>query len=273
MKGNKKVNNISKKVDVSVIIGLYNGERFIRETIDSALRQRNIEVEIIVIDDGSSDDSIDKVRAICKYDNRVCLYRNERNTGFCRTVNRGLSLAKGEYVIILDQDDLLSENHCETLLKYFVDNTVVMVFTDHFLIDENGVIFDDNSHCRHKEIVAHDFVKGNCIPVPGLMLRRSTLIDIGGYPVSDEFPNYGEYHTWVRMCGRGRIVFCNEVRAYYRRHNNNMTNSFNNRDVQKKLVRYFWECRKELIKNRGLNYYDRMRCVFYSVKERFKLIF
>lgn len=231
---------------ISFIIALYNGRDYIKKTIISALKQKNVQLEIIVIDDKSTDDSYDVVSALTKEYKNIRLYKNDKNLGFCKTVNRGIQLAKGEFVVILDQDDLLSENHCNTLLNYF-SKDVAMVFTDHYLIDGEGEVFNKEDHCLHRDIVINDFVRINPVPVPGLMIRKETLVKIGGYPENLRYPNYGEYHTWIRIALEGRIIYCESVKAFYRRHNGNMTNSFADKKIQKILLYYFRDCKWQLV--------------------------
>lgn len=100
---------------VSFIIATYNGEKYLQETVLSALNQINCEVEVIIIDDGSTDNSVKVARELEQSDSRVRSLKNQTNIGFCKTVNRGLSVAAGDYVVILDQDDILDINHCENM--------------------------------------------------------------------------------------------------------------------------------------------------------------
>ena len=88
---------------LSMVMGVYNGERFLREAIDSILSQTFSDFEFIIVDDGSTDSSVDIVRSYS--DTRIRLYLNESNHGISYTANRGISLARGKYVARMDQDD------------------------------------------------------------------------------------------------------------------------------------------------------------------------
>lgn len=257
---------------VSFIIATFNGEKYLEETVRSALNQLNVDVEIIIIDDGSSDNSFLVAQELMKADERIVSLKNDRNLGFCRTVNKGIGIAKGSHIVILDQDDLLDKRHCESNLKLF-DSETSLVFNDYYLIDGNGKIFDTGRHCLHREIHTEDFITGNKIPVPGLMIDKERLLLVGGYPELIDFPNYGEYHTWIRMSEVGKIKFNAGSIAFYRRHDTNMTNSFTDVSTIKKLARYSCVCKKQLLKAKRLTLRDKSRVLISLMKDCKKIVF
>src|SRR5215210_1888787 len=93
---------------VSVVIPLYNYGRFLGECVQSALDQDGVDVDVLVIDDASTDDSLSVATAIAAGDSRVRVVCNERNLGMVGTMNEGLWAAGGEYLVKLDADDLLT---------------------------------------------------------------------------------------------------------------------------------------------------------------------
>ena len=178
---------------VSFIIATYNGEKYLTKTVESALEQKDVDVEIVIIDDGSSDFIL--AQDLMKNDSRIKSMKNDSNLGFSRTVNKALQFVSGEFLIILDQDDILYPDHCKNALPYFDENSVAMFFNNYFLIDGNGTIFDRSIHCLERNLTMSDFIKANRIPVPGLMIRTNILIKAGGYPSLPNYPNYAEkYH-------------------------------------------------------------------------------
>lgn len=243
----------------SVVITVYNGENYIKETIASVQAQTS-EVEIIVVDDCSTDSSIEIVKKLEKQDSRITLIQNSTNKGFCESANTGIKNSQGEYILVLGQDDILEINHIETMLRYFSEK-VSMVFCDYVLIDENGFVFDENNHCKHSDITIKDFCNGNSLPSPGLVIRRKSLEQAGLYYVNPKFRNYGEYYTWIKMSKIGEIVYCDAIRAKYRRHKNNITNSFSSKKVKKKLYKYQIICKKQIINDRRI-----------GIKVKFKLL-
>ena len=256
---------------ISIIIATYNGEKYIEKTIKSALAQKDVDIEIIVVDDASLDNSYIILTELSKCDSRIKVLRNDINIGFCKTVNRALRECKGEYVIILDQDDLLQPDHCEKMIKEF-DNETVMVFCDSIYINGEDSVIDDHEHCVHREVTVEDLAKGNYVPVQGLMIAGNILKKVGGYPERDEFPNYGEYDTWIRMSEYGRIIFCDSVKAFYRRHESNMTNDFNSKNVRIKLERYYWQCKKRLLSNKKVDTTTKIKIIFSTILGMIKAI-
>ena len=89
---------------ISVVMPAYNAENYIREAIDSILAQTFRDFEFLIIDDGSTDHTVEIIRSYS--DSRIRLYQNERNMGVAATLNRGLDLARGEYIARMDADDI-----------------------------------------------------------------------------------------------------------------------------------------------------------------------
>ncbi len=255
---------------ISVCISTYNGRDFIKKTIKSLLEQDEKDIEIIVIDDCSKDDTVDQIREAKQSDNRLQVIERLQNVGFCKNVNYALKIAKGDYFVVMGQDDLLDSNHLSEMKKTFKKDTA-LVFCDFDYIDENDVVFNVDDKCEHREMFAKDFIKFNSVPSVGLMMRTDVLRKAGGYPEIEEFPNYGEYHTWIRMAEQGRIEFNGNVRAKYRRHRNNMTNSFENKDVKIKLEKYFNICRKQLLNSRKLSFMDKFIVMVYMIYRSIKV--
>ena len=257
---------------ISFIIATYNGEKYLRETVMSALNQINCKVEVIIIDDGSEDNSVKIAQELESMDSRIHSFSNTSNLGFCKTVNRGLKIALGEYIVVLDQDDILDRNHCENALKEFDDNTAI-VFNDHYLINSDGIIFDKNPHCLHRDILLNDLISSNKIPVPGLVMKKEYLIKAGGYPELSEFPNYGEYNTWIRMAEIGKIKFCKNNIAYYRRHESNMTNDFEDSETKRRLAKYSIICKRQLLHSKQLHMVLKLKVICCILRDLRIIVF
>lgn len=254
----------------SIIITLYNGEQFIEETIRSAENQDS-DIEIIVVDDCSTDSSVEHVLELQQKDPRIKLIKNKNNKGFCASANEGIIHSKGEYILVLGQDDILEPNHVKAMLKCFNDDTVVMAFCDYVLIDEDGHIYNEDDHCKHSNMDISDFFSGNALPSPGLVIKRSVLEEVGLYYANPQFRNYGEYHTWIRLAQKGEIIFCEDVRARYRRHRGNITNSFTDKRTKKLLYRYKLVCKEQILKDKNIKFKDKVYIVYTNLKEFIKI--
>ena len=130
-----------KEIICSIIIPVYNGEKFIEKTINSCLEQSIAgSIEIIAVDDCSSDSSLKILRNLELQHPNIFVYDNAINLGISKSVNKSLSLAKGEYVIFLGHDDLLRPNHLDTMISEF-DYDTSFVHCNADLIDSNDIIF------------------------------------------------------------------------------------------------------------------------------------
>ena len=224
---------------VSIVIPYYNGEAFIEDTLNSCIHQTYPHIEIIVVDDMSPKEIPESiVEKYSKYP--VRFVKNMQNIRFCPTANRGINLAAGEYVIVLGQDDMLLENHVETMLKEFTSD-VGAVYCGYHLIDENGVDYATHKNLPERELCMTDLFH-HSIHTCGLMIRKSTFWGVGGYP--EQFGNFGEWELWIKILERSKIVFCKDTYGLYRRHKNNLTNDFGNLEIYKKVYQFHKRCKK-----------------------------
>ena len=130
--------NKGKMPLVSVITPAYNAESFIRETIDSVLAQSVSDWELIVIDDGSTDDTQIIVAEYEKADDRIHLIINENNMGVARTRNRGLDMFRGQYVAFLDSDDYWEPQMLEKMFARAQETGADIIYCSYALVDESG---------------------------------------------------------------------------------------------------------------------------------------
>ncbi len=128
---------------VSVLMPTYNGERFLRPAIESILNQTFRDFELIVIDDGSRDQTAEILREFAARDNRILVLTNERNLGIAAATNRGLAAARGEFVALQDHDDISLPHRIQTELEFLHSHPeIALVGSAATLIDENGVAYD-----------------------------------------------------------------------------------------------------------------------------------
>ncbi|MCR5279280.1 MAG: glycosyltransferase [Lachnospiraceae bacterium] len=121
---------------ISIIVPVHNAERFLKETIESVLAQTEKNFELILVDDCSTDGSVNVINGFD--DRRICLIRQPENKGAAAARNRGLEAANGRYIAFLDADDLWSPNKLERTLFYLREQQTGFVFTGYEFADENG---------------------------------------------------------------------------------------------------------------------------------------
>lgn len=117
---------------ISVIVPVYNVEKYIAESIESIVNQTFSDIEILIIDDCSTDNSYKIMQEYAQKDSRIILYHNEKNLGVSKTRNIGLDNAKGQYIAFIDSDDYTEPNLLEELYKNTINNLDAVVCVSHF---------------------------------------------------------------------------------------------------------------------------------------------
>src|SRR5215210_4494281 len=120
---------------VSIVIATYNGERFLRPQLDSLLQQTYSNIEIIAVDDCSSDNTLDILKEYQKKHKNFQVYKNEKNIGLIKNFEKGIVLSKGDYISICDQDDIWHLHKISRMMSEIGD--CCMVYCDSEIIDEN----------------------------------------------------------------------------------------------------------------------------------------
>lgn len=123
---------------VCVIMPAYNAGRFIEEAIRSVMGQTFRNWELLVIDDGSKDDTVEVVQRLCREDDRITLLRNPQNMGVARTRNRGLDLCAGRYAALLDSDDVWHPEKLERQLRLAEQTGAQLLYSSYAIMDEAG---------------------------------------------------------------------------------------------------------------------------------------
>jgi len=174
----KKKRIIRKKIGprVSVVMPVFNAENFLRESLDSILKQTHRNFEFIIVDDGSTDASFKILRNYASVDKRIKLFRNPTNMGVSRAVNRAISKAKGEYIARMDADDIALPRRLEQQVAHLKKNpTTIAVGGQCLLIDKRGSVIGKKTFPIHfKQIYQYIF---EFVPLqqPTLMIARKRL--------------------------------------------------------------------------------------------------
>jgi len=221
---------------VTVIALSYNHVAFLSEAINSLLDQTYPSIEIIAIDDASTDASVGILEAFAAK-GVLTLISNKENRGNCASFNQALKRASGKYIIDFSTDDVLLPEMVEKMVEKFesVGEDYGLVFGDCMYIDEAGT-FIKTHYKRDKEgIIAEevpegavyaDAVKRYFIPAPAVMLRKSMLKELGGY---DEALSYEDFDLWVRAARNYKFCFLNRLVIKKRLHPRALSVNFYNR--------------------------------------------
>jgi glycosyltransferase involved in cell wall biosynthesis len=176
---------------VSVILPVYNGEKYIRDAIESILEQTYQNIELIIIDDGSSDNTIDLLMEYKNKDKRVVIISRE-NRGLVTSLNEGILISHGKYVARMDADDISHTERIEKQVKYLEENEdVYLLGTNYSLIYEEGLSEEvkkaaEGTHRRSRAVIDKEnwFLSTNETMKfihPTIMMRRSLFDKIGLY--------------------------------------------------------------------------------------------
>ena len=197
-----------KYPDISIVICNYNYGNYITRAIRSCLAQRNVNLEIIVVDDCSTDDSIDK---ILSFGDDVKLIKNPKNLGVAESSNVGINAARGRFVIRVDSDDFVGNDMCYFLLTYLESNM------DAFCVSCDYWLVDDNENKIERKYASVDNV--SC----GILYRKDLLIELGGY---NSKMRHREEEELRKRLGTNYKVHNLQIPFYrYRMHSNNKTKS------------------------------------------------
>lgn len=205
---------------VSVIVPSYNHEPFINECLNSIFKQSYNNIELIVLDDGSSDQSYNVIKSLSKQHNFY--FDHHQNMGLPATLNKGLRLAHGKYIAIIASDDIMMLDRIEKQVNYLEQYSDIAVCGGNMLaIDNKSQLLTKQ---RIKPACTLDFDdlfwrdKGGP-PAPTAMIRKSVIDKVGGY---DPDIAIEDLYMWLKITNHGyKIAVLNDVFAYYRKHGAN----------------------------------------------------
>ena len=208
---------------VSVIIPCYNAARFVREAVASVLSQTYRPLEIIVINDGSTDDT----EAVLQPYFGQIRYYSQPNHGLSATRNRAISLARGELIAFLDADDVWLPEKLARQVQCLMQNPEIgLVHTNYMkLYDDTGERVARQSQDLPNGNCYARLALGNVVQVSSVVLRRECLEKVGTF--DDKIPRRTceDYDLWLRMARHFDFAYIPEPLMLYRRHAANMSNN------------------------------------------------
>lgn len=205
---------------VSLCIPTYRRAAFIGETLESALQQTVTDFEVIVVDDASPDNTAEVVASYA--DSRIQYYRNEHNLGVPENLNYALSLARGEFVMLLEDHDLLVPTYLEETLRVMRRYpSVGFVATGFFTIDEQSCVIGRWPPARFAEFTpGHKLLRNLLINTACpfsliTLIRRLATIELA--PLFDaKYWWYADQHLWMRMAAQGDFGYVPKLLVSYR---------------------------------------------------------
>lgn len=213
---------MQKELLISIAMCTYNGERFIKEQIDSILAQTYTNFELLIFDDGSSDNTVEIIRSYQNKHPNIYFQQNEQNLGFLKNFEQAISSAKGDYIALTDQDDIWKKEKLETFVNNISDHA--LIYSDAIIIDENSkekgtqLIRPKNNLCDgacNKAFLLNNFISGNT-----MMFKRELVEHIVPIP-----PKMSYHDIWIGFVAStyGTITYTEEPLTYYRKYSGQVT--------------------------------------------------
>lgn len=205
---------------ISIALCTYNGERYLREQLDSLLAQTYSNIEIVVVDDASTDRTVELLREYERRDSRLRVFVNPANLGFVGNFERAITQCKGVFIAPSDQDDIWLHHKLRTLAGCIGAHS--MAYCNSELIDADGRALGVSMSQFWAMQDLNDpaaLALSNCVSGHAMLFRRELL---GAQP---KLPS-DVFHDWwlaARAAARGGIVYCPEKLVRYRQHGNNVT--------------------------------------------------
>lgn len=209
---------------VSVVMSVYNGERYIKESIESVLNQSEKDFEFIIIDDGSTDKSLEIIKEYEERDDRIKLISRE-NKGLIYSLNEGIELSNSEYIARMDCDDISNPERLEEQLKYMKENNLAICGSFAESIDKDGNEIGDMVYPTGLNNIRRFAILHNPFIHPSVMFKKSIIQKVGSY--KSFFKYIEDYELWTRIIFKHSVDNIPKQLLRYRLHDNQITRRFN----------------------------------------------
>jgi glycosyltransferase involved in cell wall biosynthesis len=207
-----------KSLKVTILMPVYNSEKFLREAIDSILNQSFKNFEFIIIDDGSTDSSKEIIETY--KDPRIKYFNNKENMGVARTLNRGIRLAKGEYIARMDADDISHSDRLRLQVKFLDQHPNYSLIASKVEVIDNsgkklGTWVTDLLDIYSNDQIRNQLPISNCLAHPSIIFRSNV---IKKYYYNESLRRgIEDYELWLRLVNAGcRIEKMNKILLLYR---------------------------------------------------------
>ena len=207
---------------ITVLMPVYNSEAFLNAAIESVLNQTFTNFEFLIVNDGSTDSSLDIITSY--KDKRIKIKNNNQNTGITKSLNMGLNLAKGIYIARMDADDISRKDRLEIQYNYITKNPdTVLVGSWVTIINNKGQKLNEaHFNCHFSDIFGHMFL-GNQFAHSSVFFKKDVINNIGGY--DNSFKSAQDYDLWFRVLEKKyKAANIPEFLVDYRDHNDNISN-------------------------------------------------
>ena len=250
---------------ITVLMPVYNAEKYLREAIESILNQTFQNFEFLIINDGSTDKSLEIIKEY--KDNRIKIINNEKNLGIVKTLNKSIELASGKYIARIDADDLSLPERFEKQVEFLEKNPdVVLVGTAFNIIDGNNkIIQKKNPPTSHQEI-KKSLIRVNPFCHSSIMFRKEICQQIGSY--DENWQDVEDYELYFRIAKRFKMANLDQILVSWRVSPSSIC--FTRTNIQRKKV---LKLQLNIIKERQYSSFCYLYCLYpYYLKIRSLLV-
>lgn len=227
-----------RRPKVTVLLPTYNGVNFLRDQINSILNQQNVDVEMIIADDCSSDTTFEMLNEIAQTDERIKIYRNDVNLGLIKTLSFLLRQVTEGYFALSDQDDIWDEDKLEQSVQVLENTGAALAYSDVRLIDTQGRTITEH-YLRKKKIRPY----AGCNPNPFIFHNPAighTLVGTAklAQSIGEIDDRLRTHEIWIisKACRIGHIAYLDMALGGYRQHNSNLMGA--RKSVIQRLISY-----------------------------------
>lgn len=215
---------------ISILMVNYNHADVIKETIESVLAQSYTNFQFIIVDDGSTDGSLDIINQFD--DNRIEVYPQKKNMQICTVTNIGLKKMKGTYLARIDSDDIWEPEKLEKQIRFLKEHSEYEIcFSLVDIIDEEGNEIDNSpikkmyekNYTTQEQWLEQFFFKGNCVALPSVIMTKRVVDEIGNFNIC--YMQAHDFDYWIRVAKRYPMYVMQEALIKVRRYNGEKNNS------------------------------------------------
>jgi glycosyltransferase involved in cell wall biosynthesis len=243
MKNTKKMET---KPLVSVVMPAYNSEKTIGRAIESILNQTYTNFEFIIVDDGSTDRTLEIIKCYAKRDKRIIVLNNEKNMKIVYSLNKGIEKARGEYIARMDSDDFSFPNRFEKQIKFLGKNPDVGVVGSNILLSKNGKIFVERKYSPKDAVLRKKIFFQSPFAHPSTMILKSALEN---YKYNERWIYIEDQDLWFKIGRKWKFANISEPLLKY-----NLNESGSSSQKIKQMVLNTFKLRWKYRKEKQYNY-------------------
>ncbi len=213
---------------VSVLLPVYNGEAYLAEAVQSILDQTFTNFELIILNDGSKDHSLEIIQGF--KDPRIAVIDNPQNLGLIATLNKGLAAARGKFVARMDADDRAFPERLQVQSDYLSSHPgIAVVGTWAQVIDANGNFLKIHRNPLDHFAIMYELMFGNTITHPSIMMRKDVILSIQGYDM--RWQHAEDYDLYSRLVHTHALANIGQPLLYYRQHGTSVTGMESSQEI------------------------------------------